>query len=249
MPTETTDLIIHTDSNMTDISVTANTVAAIPSMQQSVLDHCRSKLATMRTEAAEIAECLVIAIRNHYRHAPIKRQADLARRRVEFYEKVVAAMEAGYILFPPTECQVFAIRTSRNSVTYSGEGARWAGGVPDEKAMILPLGAGKYHNPEPTVQARYANVQKLEGGVEKTVTEVRHFAYDFDDVAFPVTMLKPEIMKSTQGAMALKIFDEVCVAPAGKRRDPVIVGRIIDPKDKWRRLDFLISWHINTKDI
>ena len=68
------------------------------------------------------------------------------------------------------------------------------------------------------------------------------------DVVFPVRFARPELLEVTSEAMALKVFDEIGVLPRRRGRDPVIVGRIIEPKTK-SRVSFLIGWYVNTAEL
>jgi len=86
---------------------------------------------------------------------------------------------------------------------------------------------------------------------------------NFLDVEFPLLACRPAIIDATTRAMALKVFDEIGILPpdsshtdmaAARKGDPVIVGRIVDPRAKpgWaqrKRLSFLIGWFVDTKDL
>lgn len=67
-------------------------------------------------------------------------------------------------------------------------------------------------------------------------------------------MAKPQIMEATGQAMAAKIFDELGILPDPKpKKDPMIIGTIIDPRGVYgrerRRVSFIIAWHLNVRDL
>jgi len=61
---------------------------------------------------------------------------------------------------------------------------------------------------------------------------------------------KPALMSKTAEAMALKIFDEIGVAvdTKGRKSDPVIIGRIKNPRQR-PDLSFFIGWFFNPADL
>jgi hypothetical protein len=76
---------------------------------------------------------------------------------------------------------------------------------------------------------------------------------EFDEnIRFPFTFAKPQILKATSRAMALKVFDELGCLPAPNRRarptagDPIIVGRIVH-KEGWSEkvFTFMVAWFMD----
>ena len=77
------------------------------------------------------------------------------------------------------------------------------------------------------------------------------WADEFQDVGFPFTMAKPQILDATGKAMARKIFDEVGILPRRRAKgDPMVVGRIIYKGSGYdeKSISFLITWFVDTKD-
>jgi hypothetical protein len=72
------------------------------------------------------------------------------------------------------------------------------------------------------------------------------------EIDFPVTMTKAHIMQAVDRAMAIKIFDDFgCLPGHHKKRDPIIVGRLRDPRPaSWtnpqRWISFILAWHLDT---
>jgi hypothetical protein len=110
---------------------------------------------------------------------------------------------------------------------------------------VIPAGEGEYKNPEPVVHQR--NI----GTADKPLKQ--YFAKEWQDIDFPFTTAKPQILSATARAMADKVFDEIGVLPGKrKREDPIVVGRIIDPRsDRYtkRFVTFLIAWFLETKTL
>ena len=100
---------------VTDLELTATTPVEMQQAQAALIEWCGRKIAAMKHDAAELAENLAIAIRNKWKSSTLKRHADLAVKRVTFYEKIKAALEAGYCIVPHFPVTIFAIRTGRDT--------------------------------------------------------------------------------------------------------------------------------------
>jgi len=234
------------------LELTATTPAEMQESQTLLIQWCETKIAAMKHDAAELAENLKIALRNKWKSSTLKRHTDLAAKRVTFYEKIKAALEAGYCIVPNFPVTLFAIRTDRekpNRKLYIGT---WKGGVNlTQEAKLLPAGEGDYKDPSPLVVIDEFNGPDGKGG---TTTTYRAEATSFDDIDFPINMAKPRIMEATERAMALKIFDEMGVLPdPHPKQDPLIVGRILDPRQTGygpqKFVTFIVAWHLNVRDL
>jgi hypothetical protein len=71
-----------------------------------------------------------------------QRLLDKSMKRMRFYEKCKAALEAGYYIIPPFDIQLFALRVNRAPNRDVGE-SRWVG---HDKVQALPMGDGRYVN-------------------------------------------------------------------------------------------------------
>jgi hypothetical protein len=234
------------------LELTATTPVEMQEAQTHLIQWCEQKIVQMKHDAAELAENVAIAIKRKWKSATLKRHAELASKRVTFYEKIKAALEAGYCIVPNFPVTVFAIRTSREKPLrklYIGT-YKHSGNFTQE-AQTLPSGEGEYKDPNPYVQT-YSNEKKDSKG--NAVTEYQKCATKFDDVEFPINMAKPRIMEATGRAMALKLFDEMGILPdPHPKKDPIIVGRIIDPRPTGygprKTITFIVAWHLNVRDI
>lgn len=233
----------------TDVEVTASTPVEMAGAQRTLIAWCESKIKSVMREAEELWENFKIAKTNKWKTSTLERHAKLADKRVGFYGKLKAALEAGFYIVPNFPVDVFTIRTEAKSPKAMVTFSHWDRHKQD--AQILQAGEGEYKNPFPAVFERPK--EATEQG--KVVIKNEYYAKEFEDMEFPVNMAKPQIMLATERAMALKIFDDLGVLPSSRRnQDPVIVGRIFDPRSTGyrrtqRHVSFIIAWHLDTKTL
>lgn len=205
------------------------------------------KIAACRNEAADANDNLAIAQRSGWKLASFRRQSQLAGRRVAFYEKCKAAVEAGYALVPNFPVDVFAVRTTK--VKPKGEEKTWNPGF-SQKGEGAPLGAGEYVSDLPFVEHRIDQVDDGKGGLRKVD---RYWPSEFDvEIEYPLSIAHPAVMSATAEALARKIFDEVGSLPERRRKgDPIVVGRICGSLGGAERkvISFLIAWYVDTREL
>jgi hypothetical protein len=236
-----------------ELEVSATTPLEMSQAQDSLIAWCGRKVEAMKHEAAELAENLSIAIKNKWKTDTLRRHSALAVKRVTFYEKIKAALEAGYCIVPNFPITLFAIRTDRKKPlkkVYIGD---WAhSGDFTQEPQMLPVGEGDYKDPNPFVAT---DEKKATNSSGKEVTRYTKWATKFDDeITFPIQMAKPSIMEATSLAMQLKVFDQLGILlPKAAKADPLIVGEILDPRSPGlgtrKRICFIIAWHLNVRDL
>jgi len=236
-----------------ELEVSATTPLEMSQAQDSLIAWCERKVASMKHEAAELAENLAIAIKNKWKTDTLRRHSALATKRVTFYEKIKAALEAGYCIVPNFPITLFAIRTEREKplkkVWY---GTYQSGGNFAQEPNLLPIGEGEYKDPTPFVATDSKKGTDQSG---REVTKYTKWATEFDDeITFPIQMAKPAIMEATSRAMQLKVFDQLGILlPQAAKADPLIVGEILDPRPvgwgRRKRICFIIAWHLNVRDL
>lgn len=228
--------------------------------QQSLAAWFDAKARMCERDAMELEDARDIAASKAWKtEAVLKRHAALMRKRVDFYRKCQAAVEAGYCIVPNFDVDVFAIRTCRNPKRNSSDSKRTAG--QQQQSEGPPAGAGDLVNPRPEVYETGREIQRTNYKGEPVKDSQGNQIYDpvfaaFDwseEIDFPISVARPEIMSETARAMALQIFDEFGVQDGPSRKgDPLVVGRIIDPRSTTynrRWVTFLLAWYVNTADL
>jgi hypothetical protein len=141
---------------------------------------------------------------------------------------------------------VFAVRTKRANPDGGAVERRWGATVPDVKPQVLPEGDGRYVSVRPKTDTFAVEEEEDGTKVEKTYIEATEF--NDDPVAtFPIALVKPRIIEATQRALAEKLFDEIGVADGlawqrSLRADPIILGRIRNPRKAAPSVSFFIAW-------
>jgi hypothetical protein len=226
-------------------TVVANTTAELPALQQPLLGWAKKKLEESREEHDELLAAIAEARKANWKITALQKAATKAAGRYRFYDKVTAALEAGYMLFPPVpNADVIAFRANdrvpgqpyENLPSYSR---------PHEEVQMpqtLPRGEGEYLDPV----VRWVLIRTYKD--EKNNERKEWQALDLENPTFPLLMGKPEIIRATNAAMEQKVFDEIRMFPFQRNVDPCILGSIVDRRNN-KSLYFLISWRINESDL
>lgn len=198
-------------------------------------DWVKSRIAECETERAAELENIRIAQENHWASAPFKRRVSVLEKRIGFYSKIRSAIDEGYVIIPNFPMDIFAIRTNASAPRFQVQAGRF-NSFP-QSAQLLPEGGGEYVNPLPNVITEHDDDGK--GGTIIT----QQPADEWNDVEFPIALARPQLMEKTAQAMALRLFDEIGVARdhvAGG--DPIILGRIRNPRNGRPDISFFIGW-------
>jgi len=210
--------------------------------QQHLILWADQKVEYIEQELVDLEQNLAMARKYHWRRGPWTARINKAKRKIEFYRKVKAALEAGYCIVPNFPVDVFAVRTTKAKPKRGKE--KWAHNLPTPETNSPPVGEGQYVSTDTIVEK--SEVKKVDN------REVVLWSNkDFDLVDFPFAFAKPEILDDTGKAMARKIFDDIGALPPRKRRgDPVVVGRIVMKEGYNEKcVTFLISWFIDTDQL
>ena len=227
-----------------DLELTATIPSEMVASQQQLIAWCEKKIAVCSAEVQELGEAVDHAKKSKWKAGPLQTQHGKAIRRVQYYEKIKGALEAGYYIVPNFPIEMFAIRKGANRKPTGKErsGSRWSLGSHRQGFQELPAGEGVYRNPFPLVITE--EKKKADGG-----TFYESYPAEWDQLEFPINMAKPQIMSVTQTALALKVFDRVGVMPSvrKKKEDPVIIGQIVHKNGPSEKVvSFMIAWHLNT---
>lgn len=194
--------------------------------------YLRERLQRLDAEMDEARANLAEAQRRHYKSAPFRRiVAKLEKRRV-FFEKIGAAIDAGYLIIPHLPgIENFIVRTSKvwpDGVNVS----RWKPDFP-QPGQSLPAGHGENRNAQAIVEHR---------GDDGDGTPVWE-AMDWEaEIGFPLDVATPVTMEAVSRAAGLKIFDEIGVV-RDYAKDPIIVGLVKHPTR--RHAAFFLAWHFD----
>jgi hypothetical protein len=243
--TKQTEALAKKGRGMKGVVVIAQDPVQMQEAQGQMVAWATHKIQECQVELADLQENLDVAKKNKWRTSTLKRACTKMTKRVQFYTKAKAALEAGYHMIPDFPVGVFAIRTCKEEPT-DHDLHNWANGVMDNETESPPLGEGEYVSADPKVTT-------VEGPDKKGETKTFFTAdEELQPVRFPFTFAKAEIMKATSRAMALRVFDEIGCLPEPRRHgrpgagDPIIVG-IVKTKEGYneKRLAFLITWFMD----
>lgn len=212
----------------------------------------RGKIQQCTTEARELGDAAGEAVTNGWKADTLDRHEKLAKKRVDFYTKVLAAVDAGYTIVPNFPLDLFAIRVNRKTPPpkqytsgYSTEGAMQS--AKEIQAQVLPVEEGRYVGTMP--YGLKGDYEEESGG--KNVTKYFFSVTDFTQIEFPIEAARTEVMSATAEAMALRVFDQIGICPQTRKGDPLIIGRILGPGKRWSRkeVSFLIAWHLDLRTL
>lgn len=221
--------------------------------QTQLLIWAEQKVASEEALLKEAQDNLEHAVRTKIRTVGWKRQADFLAKRVVYYSKMRDAIRAGYSIIPDFPINVIAVRTKRKAPPSKvRKGGAWRN-VPDIQAQSLPTGEGRYVSPTPYVREwKTPEKRKLHDGREEAYNQTWVQASEFEEeIDFPFTTVRPQILSELTTAMKALIFDEIGVLPAPRNPDPMVVGTILLKKGGFSetRLSFLITWWIDTRTL
>lgn len=240
LPSDITDLI------PADKVVIMTSPDQAQNAQMAVRAWCDVRLNECEAELADIQENLDIAKKNKWRTVNLKRLHKTSSCRVDYYVKIARALQMGYVLVPNFPVDIFAVRVDPDYEPGYQEAVGWnpsvdAGKLPEEKGVYVD-----------TEMKRIGTRHKLEDRTHRDGTEykqditVRKFR-GHAPVTPPATLAKPMLLGALSKALQRKIFDEIGVLPERKGKDPILVGRILDPRDQYntRHITFLLAWWLD----
>lgn len=234
-----------------DLVVVARNASEMQLAQTQLVEWADSKLADENEAFTLAKENYEIAKKNKWRTVGLRTALRKAEERVSYYTKIKAALEAGYVIVPNFNIDIFAIRTTK---TRPKQESRLYNASPDrfENQTNRPaLGKGEYVDPWPAVSHESWKEKNAEGKlVHREATTVEGWQEGID---FPFKLARPQVLDDTAKAMALKIFDRIGVTPhrTVRKRDPMVIGEIVFKQGTYqeRVMSFLITWWVDTSDL
>lgn len=235
----------------TGYQLVATDDAQLRTAHAQMIGWARVQVASVEAEKLAEEEALAVAKERKWSTAAFSRRIATMDKRIIFYRKIEAALLAGYVIVPNFEMTVFAIRTKARSPRGGEISSTWRGTDFVQNAQRLPEGEGEYRNPRPQVWQREEQREKPDG--KKEAVKVFWPADEFKDIEFPIALAKPALMTETAKAMARKVFDEVGVAVDrsnwSRRGDPIVLGRIVNPRKGASSLTFFIGWYFDPTNL
>jgi hypothetical protein len=225
-------------------AIIATTPAALADANHRIGLWLEEKLASAKHELMLANQTFNALQKAGVRTQPAQTQIRHANRRIAFYEKVRAAVQAGYYIIPPFDCQVFALRVKAGNPRTDRDKSNWSNEGQNLKA--LPIGEGQYVNPTPVRRAVDSETEEKDGK-SREITIYQNIAWE--GVEFPIKALKPELIESTFKAMQLKIFDALGIHPQYRAPDPIIIGQIRHYKSFHRPVTFFVAWWLDERDL
>lgn len=240
--------VIDQPTDESNVALVALTPEEMPSQQVALLGWCDRKIDAVQRELATFRQLEEEARVGGFRHATYQAAVRRTEKRIVYYQKIKAAVEAGYLIVPNMPVNLFAVRVKGARPKRVESDYRW-GSHFDAPANMLPAGDGRYVDDRLPVATRTETRTGSDGkSFEKTV----YFAEEYDeDVDFPLRGVHPRVIEASSKAMALKLFDELGVVQngGGAGRDPIVVGRLRDPRGNNRLTTFFVAWWLNTNDL
>lgn len=236
-----------------NLELSASTPDEMVQCHGAMVEWANRKLQLVRNEAKELRDAYLHAKKMKWKNDTLMRHADLADKRVVFYEKFKAALEAGYCVVPNFPVTLFAIRTDRKKPKPDYDYYRTVHHHNfQQEPKLLPEGDGEYKNPQPEVLVGLSKT--LDQGTVSETRVTEGWADKWTALEFPANMARLHVMQAATRAMALKIFDEIGMLPEDHKRnpDPVLIGRIIKPaSSKYLRttVSFMLAWFIDTRTL
>lgn len=224
--------------------------------QQQLTGWVSARIAALRDERAEVQSSLDAAREHKWNTSGFQRIVTKLGRQIEFYEKVEAAIELGYVIVPNFEdVDVFAIRTCKTKPdrNFTSQHEMHGRDRPNDQQSECPaLGEGEFVNATAVYEQEKVFSKNDEKG--KPIYLETAYATEHGMIEFPFRLVKPEILDTTKKAMRTLCFDEIGCLPGRKRRrrgDPMILGLIHLPDKKHgqraKTVTFLITWFVDTR--
>lgn len=218
---------------MTNI-VSAVSPTELVTAQKSTLTYINERIEFVKLEIADAEKNLEHALQSHWAVKPFRNLLNKQVRRLNYFEKIKAAIQKGYLIMPSIGWpEGIALRVK------DGNKVRWDG----QRICIQKnaLGVGEWIDHKAVIQD---HIEENENGRRFRVTDSKSTNTEID---FPVALIKPEVLDATQIAMADKIFDRIALATDSG--DPIVLGEIYHPTVSYRRITFFIAWFLDVRTL
>lgn len=230
----------------------ALTPGDLPQAQTGIADWCQAKIRELGSELREQRENFRYAKTHKWKVTGWQAQIGRTKRRMVYYAKIKAAVQAGYLIVPNFNVQVMAVRTDRLEPRgLYADGRPYSNRDLDDQAErvpALPAGRGRYVGFSLDVKDRsYDEADPNNPGKRRIVKNFVPTGYRVPD--FPALAVKPIVLQAAEHAMSLRLFDRIGVV-TGRKKDPVVIGEITMREGySTRSVQFFIAWWLDTRSL
>jgi len=244
-----------------DIVVVAKTREEMETAQHDLISWVDPKIAALERDVVEAETNLGVAKKSKWATASFRKTLKIAKDRVSYYQRIRAALLAGYVIMPDLPGATVAVRTSQHKPRENVLKSSWNHrDLPQAVSDGSDIGTGRYV--DPTLKYETWDETGKDTTGRETTTHLA-VATGFDtEFSFPVKLVKPQVLDATSRAMVRKIFDEIGIIGAGSAKpgkklrptfahgDPIVLGRVVRYEGAKRfSCAFLITWWVDTKTI
>lgn len=225
-------------------SFVATTPEQMQLAQKDMIRWCDERLEREKLELADLERTIAEVQKAGMKDHSWKRRLGLSRTKMTFYRKIKSALLAGYYIMPPLDHQLFAVRTKLN---LPRGGFKNFNSDFEQKGERLPEGEGEWYSNWPGVNTHvFPEKDKATGNI----VDKRYWRPEFwKDVDFPFKLVKPEVIAAVGKALQEKIFDSLGVLPKYKNPDPIVVGNIGIPGQRYSSLTFFVAWWMDLEKL
>jgi hypothetical protein len=229
----------------TDVNLVALTPADMVPAQSELIAWCDRKIRALSDELEELDLHQKLALENGWKTSVVVSNLNRTARRITYYQKMQAALQAGYLLVPNMPIDVLAVRVSRAAPPRKASESSWRASQANPE--LLAAGEGRYVD-ETVYTIEHTEKRKNYAGHEYDHSTFLPSSYD-DEVDFPIALTKPVVLAAAARAMALKVFDQIGRVQNGGGRDPILVGQLLDPRRGGRLATFFLAWWVDTSTL
>lgn len=221
-------------------------------MQVDVGSWCDGQLQEIEADIATADLNYEEARKRKWKSSPYKNISSKLKRRARFYRKIRSAIDAGYLIVPNFDMNVFAVRTDESAYQWDRQAEKWHLAQMETPHQDLEPGEGSMVGARPLTVTRKGSWDKADGSKEVYWTRE---AYRHTEVDFPIKLVHPAVLSATGDAAEKKIFDEIGVASGGpqygqkRKKDPIVCGRIIDRTRSGHAVTFFVGWWLDLRAI
>lgn len=142
MTTERTTIEPAVVEEAENLALVALTPADMPAQQAALSAWCERKISQVERELGTFVALQEEAVAGGFKHASYTAGAKRTEKRIDYYKKIKAAIDAGYLIVPNMPTVTFAVRVNRAKPPRKVSSYR--GTAAFATPELLPAGEGRY---------------------------------------------------------------------------------------------------------